>query len=497
MIPPMRWCADGFEDAQRGLIGALLETHWPGPPPGYARVTPPRPMRTVLRGLWQGPHGVCEVVVKWQRPDTLGDRVSQRVRGGKGVREGEVLRRLAAAGIPAPQALAFEDERADVLVTLHEAELAPLPAADAARPAELEAVATLLARAHAVGLVHRDLHAGNLALSSGFPMLVDLGGAHIADPLDEEARIRELGRCVHSLLGETRRSQRLRALRAYEAARGAEDPRASARSVAARIEAAARGVRRRHRRGRDRRSRRSGKHFEQLQSEALPRASRFKDTTDATWWPRAERWLWHKPADAEALKTGGSVLREGAVVLKYHAAVSPGRLPRPLRAFRRAFALMNRGVAVPLPHLAAVKDDGSGVYAAAYVDAPDLQKVVARGAADATLLRRIGRSLRTMHDTEVTHRDLKAPNLLVVPDGTFPIVDLDGVRIRRRPIRWARRARDLMRLDASLDLDVPLRRAVLEGYYDMLPRPPVSFEVFAERVATLSAKKRGPSGQAR
>ena len=84
MIPPMRWCADGFEDALRGLVGALLETDWPGPPPGYTQVTPPRPMRTVLRGAWQGPHGLCDVVVKWQRPDTLTDRVSHRVRGGKG-----------------------------------------------------------------------------------------------------------------------------------------------------------------------------------------------------------------------------------------------------------------------------------------------------------------------------------------------------------------------------------------------------------------------------
>ncbi|MDJ0521227.1 MAG: lipopolysaccharide kinase InaA family protein [Planctomycetota bacterium] len=493
----MRWCAPGFDEALRGLTGALLETIWPGPPPGYAHVTPPRPMRTVLRGTWRGPHGVCDVVVKWQRPDRLPDRVSRRVRGGKGPREGEVLRALAEAGVPVPRPLAYEDERCDVLVTLHEADLAPMPPAEAATPSDIEAVATLLARAHAAGLRHRDLHAKNLALCAGWPMLVDLGGARVGDPLDEDGRCRELARLVHGLLGDTRRTQRLRALIAYEAARGHETPRAGARAVANRVEALARHVRRRYRRGRDRRARRTGKHFEQLRSDAVPRGARFRDTTDDTWWARAEAWLWHRPEDATPLKTGADVLRTDDVVLKYHGPVAPGRLPRPLRAFRCAFALMNRGIAVPLPHLAAAKDDGSGVYAAAYVDAPDLHTCVAAGDVDAGLLRRLGRALRLMHDAEVTHRDLKAPNLLVAPDGTFPVVDLEGVRIRRGPVRLARRARDLMRLDASLDLPEAVRREVLVGYYDVLPRPRVAYDAFVARVAALTAKKRGPSGQAR
>jgi serine/threonine protein kinase len=109
----------------------------------------------------------------------------------------------------------------------------------------------------------------------------------------------------------------------------------------------------------------------------------------------------------------------------------------------------------------------------------------------------MGRALRLLHDAEVTHRDLKAPNLLLAADGSILVADLEGVRIQSGPIRWARRARDMMRLDASLDLSPALRRLVLEGYYDVLPRPPVSFAAFARRVALLSQRKRGPRGEPR
>jgi len=497
MIRRMRWCEPGDEEALQELRGVLQRTVWPGPPPGFVRLAAPRPMRTVLRGAWRGAHGTRDVVVKWSRPDTLTDRVSARVRGGKGVREGRVLRRLGEAGVPAPRVVAFDDEGVDVLVTLHEPDLADLPPADIAAAQEVAAVATLLARAHEAGLRHRDLHAGNLALRDGAPVLVDLGGARVGGPLDATARRHELARLAHGLLGGARRTQRLRALIAYEAARGATDARQAARRQASGIEAAAREVRRRYRRGRDRRAARTGKHFAAFSCGHVARGMRFKDTTDESWEARADAWLGAPPAGAVALKAGGGVLRVGPVVLKYYEGVARGRLPRPVRAFRRACALLNRGVAVPLPHLAAARADGSGVYAAAYVDAPDLHACVARGDVDEWHLRRVGRALRLLHDAEVTDRDLKAPNLLVDTDGCVRIADLEGVRIRGGPVPWARRARDLMRLDASLDLAPALRRHVLEGYHDALPRPPVSLVSFADHVAALAARKRGPSGRPR
>jgi tRNA A-37 threonylcarbamoyl transferase component Bud32 len=153
--------------------------------------------------------------------------------------------------------------------------------------------------------------------------------------------------------------------------------------------------------------------------------------------------------------------------------------------------------------------DGAGVHVAAFVDAPDLHAFSAGGAGGRLaalpaherheLLARIGRTLRAMHDAEVTHRDLKAPNLLVTPETPDGIsfADLEGVRIRHRPVPWARRARDLARLDASLGAQGsdPLR--VLRAYMAVLPRPPVSLREIARRIARHVRIKRGPGGAPR
>ncbi len=498
MIPPMRWCAPGYERPLGELLRLLGDAAWPELPAGFELLTPARPMRIVMRGSWDGP-GPGErvgIVVKWQRADTLTDQVSKRVRGGKGVREGKVLSTLTEGGVAVPEPLAYTDEDADVLVTRALDGLTPLAPADEATRGQLEEVAALVSKAHALGMRHRDIHAGNLALHHGRPVLIDLGGARIEAPADG-VRVKALARLVHGLLGGTRRTQRARALRAYVAAGPGMLSARALRDLAQVIEATAQIMRRRYRRGRDRRAGRTGKHFEQFTSALVARGVRFKDTTDEAIRDMASAWLDAPPADAERLKTGGAVLRAGPVVLKYYEPVAAKRRPRPLGAFRRAFALMNRGVAVPEPHVAAARADGSGVYAATWIDAPDLHTFVASQGADENLLLRLGRTLRLMHDAEVTHRDLKAPNLLVAGDGRFPIVDLEGVRIRKGPVSWKRRARDMMRLDASLDLPPEQRRHVLRGYYDVLPGPPISFDAWTARVADLSVRKRGPSGEPR
>jgi tRNA A-37 threonylcarbamoyl transferase component Bud32 len=68
--------------------------------------------------------------------------------------------------------------------------------------------------------------------------------------------------------------------------------------------------------------------------------------------------------------------------------------------------------------------------------------------------RRLAQMIRRLHVAGFSHRDLKAPNILVAPadgPGARPyLVDLDGLRA----LRWVsprRRARNLMRLSVSLD----------------------------------------------
>ena len=335
-------------------------------------------------------------------------------------------------------------------------------------------------------------------------MLIDLGSARIGKPIAPSELVKVLAGLAHGLLAGARRSQQLRALIAYLRQVHGGDGREPARALARKIEAELRLVRRRFRRGRDRRATRSGKHFEVFATESGVSGIRNRDTTDREWIERAEGWLRDPPPDATALKAAGRVMQTGEVVVKHYDGVAAGRLPRPLRAFRMAYALAVRGIAAPTPHLALAEDDGAGIVATAFIDAPNLHDFIAEGRYEALetadrrrLLENLGRTLRRMHDAEVSHRDLKAPNLLIDDDLRPVIVDLDGARVRRGAVRWARRARDMMRLDASLALPERDRTRILTAYHTVLPRPPMDLGTFADEVATLSRKKRGPSGEPR
>ncbi|MDA1195300.1 MAG: phosphotransferase [Planctomycetota bacterium] len=500
----MRWTATGFESSLAAFIARLAETPWPGPPEGFRHLDEPRPMRAVLAGRLPGAPLRAEVVVKWSRPDSLADRISRGVRGGKGVREGRVLRALRKAGIRVPDVLAYADDEVDLVVTGFIDGLQSLPRADNASPALLEDVATLLALAHAAGLRHRDLHADNLALTGRAPILVDLGSARMGRPLGAGERTRALAGLELGLMAGARRSQRLRALIHYTRQIEGGDGRAAARALLRPIEAETRRLRRSFWRGRDRRATRGGTHFEVFATERGVQGVRNRDATDSSWITHADAWLQAPPDGATPLKTDGSVLRAGEFVFKRYEGVATGRLPRPIRAFRLAYALRNRGLPAPQPLLAVAETGGAGLYVAEWIDAPNLHDFAATGRLAALtaaerrrLLEELGRTLRRMHAAEVTHRDLKAPNLLVRADLSIVIADLDGARVRRGPVTWSRRARDLMRLDASLDLAERDRLHLLAAYHGMLPTPPVPLDAWGAEIATLTRRKRGPSGRPR
>jgi tRNA A-37 threonylcarbamoyl transferase component Bud32 len=67
---------------------------------------------------------------------------------------------------------------------------------------------------------------------------------------------------------------------------------------------------------------------------------------------------------------------------------------------------------------------------------------------------RLARVVRAMHDRGVSHRDLKAPNVMLKgatnPASAEPVlIDLVGVRASAAPVPFARRAKELARLNAS------------------------------------------------
>jgi serine/threonine protein kinase len=83
---------------------------------------------------------------------------------------------------------------------------------------------------------------------------------------------------------------------------------------------------------------------------------------------------------------------------------------------------------------------------------------------DASLLRawaeRLARVVRTMHERGVSHRDLKAPNVMLRGAATDPatatpvLIDLVGVTAGAGAVPFARRAKELARLNASF-LEMP------------------------------------------
>jgi tRNA A-37 threonylcarbamoyl transferase component Bud32 len=82
-----------------------------------------------------------------------------------------------------------------------------------------------------------------------------------------------------------------------------------------------------------------------------------------------------------------------------------------------------------------------------------------------TLLHRLGTLIRRMHDRGVSHRDLKAPNLLVRPGGDILVCDLDGAAVHRR-VNERKRKRDRERLTRSLCRDCDAGPGDLHAFLD-------------------------------
>ena len=503
----MTWCQAGFEAAFEGLCRRFASAPFPTPPDGFTMLSSPRPMRAVVRGTVDSHAGPQTIVVKWHRADRVGDQVSKKLRGSKAEREGTVLRKLAAADVRVPEVLAYTAQP-DLLVTAYRDDLHPIepPVPDEHVRSVADDVAQQLGRALAAGLRARDLHPGNLAWSPGGAVFVDLGSASIGKPGDRKQLVEQLARWRYALGQHLSYAQRHRALVTIL---GDTD---AARVLTPDVNERAREIASEHRRGRDRRLRRT-RHFEHV------KADRFAGLRRAV-----RRKAWSGPSIEDAisllgpiaastpLKSDDSVLRvdrDGQTfVVKRYAAPKGAKPPRPLRAFRRAFAMENRLVPCAKAQCALVAPDGSGVLVDDFVRGTDLHAwfhATGKKSYGAlphqrrrSVLERLGRTLRAMHDDGIVHRDLKAPNLLWhdnrTPGGAFFIVDHDGARIARGDVPWKRRARDLARLDASLPASRTDRMRVLRAYRQVFPRPPVDERSMAGWIDKHVRRKRGPSG---
>ena len=434
--------------------------------------------RTVWRG--QGPGGV--VYLKHFHSRSLAHRLRRQVGSGDASREVRFSRELARAGVSVPEALAWAcRDGQEWIVTGGVEPSTPADAWHARRLADgdsrsieaaLAAMAQLVGRMHAAGIVHRDLHCGNILVCDEGRRLVlmDLHRAGRAWRLSRRVRAANLAQLYQDRRLLTTRSQRLRFLRIYLEASSASG---SLRGWVRLIEPPARRHTRRLNAQRERRIFGTNRYFARLGGRrwrrhvVLAGKRRIPGSTAAGLTFTPEQWR-EALAEPEALLAGPGVevvkdspsslvvrrrLRVGPheldVFVKRSRRKRPVRLltdmlrpSRAMRAFRLGHALLGRHIHTALPLAAMERRIGpvlvdSILITEAVADAVHLNKFLARhlGPAENGLvaqafqpvpppgdprrrpaqhvLGQLGRLLRRFHQEGFAHRDLKATNLLV------------------------------------------------------------------------------------
>jgi tRNA A-37 threonylcarbamoyl transferase component Bud32 len=479
------------------------------------------------------PYGPVYLKHRWSR-GLLG-RWLDRLRGSATRREFLHAQEAVRRGVPTTDCLAFGEatrpgETSDFLITNALAESVSLDQFLASQAAQLpsnarrwlvDALAELCARAHASGLEHDDLHAGNILIVwsdlTRRPdlRLIDLDRARLGRPLGWRASRRNLAMLLCGLHHVATLRDCWRFWRAYRGFRGrlagrnenADSPSpqpspwegegACGLAQRVRSKAMAREVWRagmervwRVLRDRDRRALRNNREFIALRTrDGVAWGVREEQTRSLAELLRTPGKLLTGPK-VEALKLSfGSVvvrslLSDGAneVVFKRIRAKSwakrllaPFRPSRAQIAWVRGHALLARGISTARP-LFALESRWSRWWGESFVatewipGTENLHLFLWRIAGLPLNERRelirtsaeaLGALLGKMHFYGVAHRDLKGCNLAVAErDGALQwyVLDLEGVRLRRR-VLFAERASDLARLAVSAEIHPCLSRA--------------------------------------
>jgi tRNA A-37 threonylcarbamoyl transferase component Bud32 len=412
-------------------------------------------------------------------------------------------------------------------------------------------LARLVGRMHAAGVLHDDLHCGNVLVRTDRPagdrmVLFDLHRATRRRRLSRRLRAKNLAQLMHDRGLWTTRTDRLRFLKAYLAASGAKGSLRGWQWLVERF--AARHTRRQHRQ-RDRRIRGQNRYFHSLSLAGGWRGKVVLASKRRLAGSRAahevfERDAWRRAlADPQALvdAPGAEVIkdsRSGKVVRRrlcvgdveldvfikqprrkraWKVLIDCFRLSRPMRAFRRGHQLLARRIPTALPLAALERRVGpllrDSILITEAVDAPRLNTFLrtwlsARPRGDRELspaqqrhlaqdvLWQLGRLVQHLHDNGYAHRDLKGNNLLVRwTPGQPPelvMIDLDG--LRRLPVVPARRRfQGLMRLNVSL-LECPVvnragRLRMLVGYLRRPGQGRINYKPYWVVLEQWSARK--------
>ncbi len=335
-------------------------------------------------------------------------------------------------------------------------------------------LADLVATLHSLGLRHTDLHPNNLLVirdgSSWRLEVLDLPA--LEEMPGPGSLLEHLVQLNHFFEPLATRAERCRVLRLLERRGLTVD------GGARWIEAATRRYRRRFYRRRDRRCLRQSKYFRAI------RAGRFVGMAAADWaslLPDDEAAMARALAITQFTKrsrggeSGFAILGGRRVFIKRDpengGRRSRGPWPRVLedwcrgtraqRAWRRGHALLVRGVGTARPLAWIDRRDGlRGRWGMIITEALDgyrpLDRVLPElhGPDRAACIETVAREIRRLHDSGLSHRDLKAQNILLRRDRASwraVLVDMDGLGGPSRRVTEGRRVKDLMRLAFSWD----------------------------------------------
>lgn len=513
--------------------------------------------RTVYRGQLEG----LTVYLKHYHSRSWDHRLRRRMGGSDALREFRFGLYLRDHNVPTATPLAARcDSQGEWLLTQAVAPAEPAdvwhdqqrhegPAGQKRLRRGVAALGTLIGRMHQAGIVHRDLHCGNVLVrtngQSPRPVLMDLHRAYRRRRLSRRRKAANLALLFHDRYNFTTRTERLRFLKHYIAASGSKG---SVRGWLFLIDRFARRHTRRQHAQRDRRTEGDNRYFAPV---ALPGGWRgnvvlaSKRRLGGSQAARVEfeknDWL-EALRDVDSLFTGPDVqivkdsrssvivrrrLRVGAhevdVFLKrprqkgYKALIDCVRSSRPLRAFRLGHALLTRRIATALPLAALERRRGrflrDSLLITETVPAPHLYdfmnqwlSVPPKGDTPLSVpqqrqlaqevLWQLGRMLQQLHDNRFSHRDLKATNLRVRWEiGRRPevvLLDLDGMR-RVHVMSAQRKLRGLMRLNVSL-LQCPVvnhagRLRMLLGYLRRPGGGRINFKPYWRVLEDWSARK--------
>lgn len=403
---------------------------------------------------------------------------------GPDAREWRMLVRLRAANVAVPEPLAHVAlPRGDrMLVTRFvpgEPLLAALQRPARERRALLGSVGALVARLHAAGVIHRDLHAANILVGESGPLLLDLQAAL---PLRwRAAQRRDLGELDASLAPRVSRADRIRVAAAALGVAPPFDARAS-RQLAG-VARAGRARARAHWKSRMRRSLRPGRQYARV---ALGGGAglRLREVPQAS----VEGWL------SGASSGAGVEVRHFRApgILAALADALRGSAAR--RAWRAGHALRVRGIAADRP-LAFLEWRRLGLPVRSALLLEPLPALGAdAGRADpAGFLDALARLLGALHARDLSHGALDASALRRARTGELGIGGLDAVHCEARSD--AQRLAELERLAvplASWLAGVPesRRRQACLLYATRAPfRDPVSAAERLRRALAVSAAR--------